>query len=374
MSDHRAVVVPVVPWKHAEADTLSVVFPFGSAGYKVVIKTDDWPADRRPQHVSGVPLGVYIPVDCIVPAGDPQFEFLGTTERQRRIKARKFRGVFSEGLLAAPPPAGFAVALGLLRRGLFLAAWAALRGWREGDDVTDVMGVKRYDPEAENPSPRTPGRRVVRWLRQTAVRLHLMRQSARTKADRDLFSPPGPRIPLYTDIENVKKYGYLLTPGEKVVVTEKIHGANMRATFRDGHLFIGSHRLWKYPPTIGVKDLWWRAAVNAKLEEKLAGFPDYVFFGEAFGFGVQDLTYGAKTDGDVWFRCFDIYDPAGHYLNATEARIVCDEIGIPMVPVVYEGPYDLEHLMALAEKPSALGGGRAILKLVASKYRLRKEA
>lgn len=406
MSDHRAVIVPVVTEKHPDADTLSIVQPFGPGGYNVVVKTADWHSRRHPQHVTGVPLGVYIPVDCIVPENDPQFAFLGTTARERRIKARKFRGVFSEGLLADVPPAGVAAAAALLRRGLFAAAWCALRGWRAGDDVTDVMGITRYQADADAvPAPKPLLRRLTRGLRQFAVSRGWVKESTRERRrPEETWAPPGSPIPRFTDIENVKKYGFLLQPGEEVVATEKIHGANMRAVVRDGQLYVGSHNLWRNPPEQEPGEpgkpawygssWWWTAAVNAGLAAKLAQVGgDFVFYGEAFGKGVQRLEYGAKDPGDIWFRCFAIYDTKlGHYLSFDDLIEMCATLGVPVVPVVYRGPYDLQHLKQLAEKPSLIGGGireglvitpvvercdrrhgRAIVKLISEKYRLKAD-
>src|ERR1035437_7205677 len=88
MSDHKCEVVPVVLEKHPNADSLSIVNVFDS--YEVCVRTDDW---------VGIDKGVYLPPDTVVPDTE-QFKFL---EGHLRIKARRFRGVDSYGLLVPVP-------------------------------------------------------------------------------------------------------------------------------------------------------------------------------------------------------------------------------------------------------------------------------
>lgn len=72
-------------------------------------------------------LCVYIEIDSTVP-DRPEFEFL--RERKFRVRTIKLRKQISQGL---------ALPLSILPQGKY----------KEGDDVTEVIGVKKYDPEGD---------------------------------------------------------------------------------------------------------------------------------------------------------------------------------------------------------------------------------
>ena len=161
-------------------------------GYQCVVRTADWQNGY---------LAVYIPPDSIVPFEEP-FKFLG--EDHLRVKARKLRGEISFGLLVPAPD-----------------------GAKIDDDMAGALGVVHYEPA-------TP-----------------------TSMGGDNVSAPPGVYPKY-DVENFKspKYNSIIKPGELVVITEKIHGANARFVCVDGIMYAGSRSNWKkYNPT----NLWWKA-------------------------------------------------------------------------------------------------------------------
>lgn len=160
MSTFKVEVVPVKLLPHPHADSLSIVKVFGENGYTVVVKTADW---------QGVDRGAYIPPDSVVPDA-PEYAFLGERDKDRRVTVRRFRDVYSEGLLM-PAPAGAAI----------------------GEDVAARMGVTHYEPPAT------------------------------TDTTGDAETPPLGVRPVY-DLEHHKRYGNLLRPGEDVVISEKLHG------------------------------------------------------------------------------------------------------------------------------------------------------
>jgi len=304
--------------KHENADTLSITQVFN---FPVIFRTGEY---------AGGDLAAYVPVDAVVPE-TPEWEFLGG---HRRIRAKRLRGVFSMGLLT-PAPSGAG----------------------EGDDVTEVLGITKYEP----PIPQEMG--------------------GECEAD------PG-FIPRYTDIENFLRYSDKIAPGSEVVITEKIHGANARFVHDGTRLWVGSHGQIKAP---SETNMWWRAARAAGLEEKLATVPGLVFYGEAYG-DVQDLKYGAGR-GQVFVRFFDVLNSKDRtYLDWEEAQALLAELELPGVPVLYRGALpDMTGLRALTETPSALAGnmregimirppveqwddeaGRVIFKLIAEQYLLRK--
>lgn len=70
--------------------------------------------------------------------------------------------------------------------------------------------------------------------------------------------------------------------------------------------------------------------------------------------GVQDLRYGL-SDGKVGFRLFDLLADAG-YLDHDSLVQAAEQMHLPMVPVLYRGPYDPELLRLLSSGPSTLAG------------------
>jgi RNA ligase (TIGR02306 family) len=283
MSSERVVsVVRIGPIeRHPNADRLSITRVHG--GYPVILRTGEF---------SEGDLAVYVPVDSMVPEGDPRWAFL---KGDRRIRAKKMRGVFSMGLLTAIEP-----------------------GFQLGQDVGAQLGITHYEPTLDNPAEDEP--------------------------DPGLF-------PTYTDIEPLRRWADILHPDEDVVMTEKVHGTNGRFVFSDGRLWCGSRTRWKRR---SPSSPWWSAAEHAGMEHKLARRPSVVVYGEVYG-RVQELRYGQPDH--VRFAAFDAFDlQTGRFLDYPDFVALMDELELPMVPVLYEGPWK-EAPEGLAEGPTVIGGG-----------------
>lgn len=111
-------------------------------GWEVVCNINDFkPGD----------LVVYCEIDSILPER-PAFEFL--RNRNFRIKTAKFKGQISQGICFT---------LDILPPG---------RDYKLGDDVTDLLGVKKYDPQTEaelkalEQNLNVKSKRIVRFLNQ----------------------------------------------------------------------------------------------------------------------------------------------------------------------------------------------------------------
>lgn len=271
---------------HPHADTLEIFRPHG--GYTVITKIGEYAEGD---------LVAYIPPDNVVPE-KPEYAFLwgdkAPTVKRRRIKAKKLRGIYSEGLLVKAPS-----------------------GASVGDNVASVLGVEHWEdiPECDRPQ---------------------------NHATRGRKAQNGPKTPRY-DIEPYKRYSRVLDPDEVVVVTEKIHGANARFTWTKhrfgnlplvGRLFkgtfwCGSRNEWKSGVTI-----WSKAAdLYPGIRRLCEAHPSYVLFGEVFG-DVQDLKYGLPA-GRVDFRAFDIFDGTNRkWLDWYATATICGNFDIPVVPVL----------------------------------------
>lgn len=372
MSTLECPVIPVVLEKHPNADSLSIVKVFG---WQVIVKTENFQT---------VNLAAYIPVNSLL-SNEPEFEGFV----QKRVKAIRLRGIYSEGILIPARP-----------------------HWKLNDNVVQELGVTKYEP----PEP---------ILMQTE----------------DTSAPDG--FHCYTEIENFRRYPDKFIVGEEVVITEKIHGANARflyvntqkspmipvtenetvlkrlllqacdslsaegiivilapvfknnelsiwyannSDFQFGQFYVGSHRNCK---KANERNLWWKAAFQYDLEDKLRHIPNHLVFGEVFG-NVQDLKYNAKPN-ELFLAIFDVF-AGNRYLDYDEFVSFAKNIEVPIAPLIYRGPWNPD-LISLTEGSSLWPGAnniregivirpvkerydpeikRVILKVVSQQYLLRK--
>ncbi|MEU5582270.1 RNA ligase (ATP) [Streptomyces huasconensis] len=304
---------------------------------------------------------VYIPEQAVLPAG--LIEELGLTGRlaggnRDRVKAVRLRGELSQGIVCRPAA---------------LADVDLARAAREGTDFAERLGITKWVP----PIPPT--------------------MSGDVEA--------APELLPWVDIENIQRYPDIFAPGEPVVVTEKLHGSACLVTYvaDSGRVHVSSKGFGAKSLALqeDPRNLYWRAvhghgvaAVAAKLAERL-GARRVGLFGEVYGEGVQDLSYGADGRRDtLGYAVFDVsaeIDGRVRWLDA--AKLLDGEL--PLVPRLYEGPYDADRVLELAsgretvsgrqlhlregvvirptaERHSPTTGGRAIAKAVSTAYLTRK--
>lgn len=341
--------------KLPNSDTLSVTTVFGEI--PVIIRTG--------QLVEGS-MAVYIPEEAMVPMTKPQFQGLGikTDKEIYRVKAVRLRGTYSEGLLVPLDHHRYP--------------------HKEGDCMAAEWGITHYvEPETNSGLNGKQG----------------------TQRAKDL-----PWAPKYS-VESILKNRDAIPEGEMVQVTEKLHGCNGRYVY-DGVLHVGSHNVWKKPIIKGSNiklkqfankmaslfgfskpfdltpvndDVWWSAAKELGLADKLKNYPKYVFYGEIYG-KVQDLKYG--VDG-VKFRVFDIYNAnTKEWESPQTVEYLCSLLDLPVVPVLYSGPYHKDTVDVMRSGKSILHSGtiregiviklldnkgrNSALKYVSEEYKLRK--
>lgn len=294
-------------------------------GWQCVVRTDEW---------SDGDLAVYVPPDSVIPDTEEIGRLGGMPGR---IRVMRLRGVISMGLLMRAPSDA-----------------------KEGDDLMEALGVVHYEP----PLPMSSGGEAERGP--------------------DGFFP-------HYDVENYRNSSYasLISVGEEVVITEKIHGGNSRFVWAEGRQWAGSRKEWK---ARSEKNLYWRVlARNPWLEKWCESHPGIAVYGEVFG-PVQNLKYGAQGN-DIFFAAFDILDERGAWLDYDDALTVGDGL-LQWVPLLYRGPFDEDAAKELAEGDSSVPGaahmregaiikpiherrcleiGRVQLKLVSNRYLAKKE-
>ncbi|MEV0180822.1 RNA ligase (ATP) [Streptomyces sp. NPDC050625] len=304
---------------------------------------------------------VYIPEQSVLPAG--LIEELGLTGRLAggnadRVKAVRLRGELSQGIVCRPKA---------------LADVDLARAAADGTDFAEALGITKWVP----PIPPT--------------------------MNGDVESAPD-LLP-WVDIENIQRYPGIFTAGEDVVLTEKVHGSACLLTYvaDEGRVFVSSKGFGAKSLALkeDPRNLYWRAVrghgvaeAAARLAERL-GARRVGIFGEVYGAGVQDLTYGADGRREtLGYAVFDVsaeIDGAVRWLDAVESL----EGELPLVPRLYEGPYDIDRVLEFAsgretvsgrglhlregvvvrsavERYSPVTGGRAIAKAVSPAYLTRK--
>lgn len=319
MSKHESIVLKIEKIEaHPDPETvnLGLVKVFGEGGYQCVVNKNQWKEGD---------LAAYIEPDTLVDGAREEFSFLNGTKppKKHRIKVKKLRGTWSEGLLI--PVSGFNV----------------------GDDVWGHFGLERYEPSMSRPNGR------------------------KANLDADFGTGGGwveapVRLPFQKyDIENFRKHSGLFVDGEDVVIMEKIHGCNFRAVFAEGQMYVGSQGGWRGQKinftmpdgTVVEKETsntWWEAVKqNPWIEQLCKDHQDKVFFGEAFG-QVQDLKYGA-TKNQVFLRVFDA-------LSLTERKFIdwfeFNRIVSPdwAAPVLYVGQFSKEIVAHCTDGASLIPG------------------
>ncbi|MFD1307725.1 RNA ligase (ATP) [Streptomyces kaempferi] len=304
---------------------------------------------------------LYIPEQSVLPPG--LIEELGLTGRlagssSDRVRAVRLRGELSQGIVCRPRA---------------LADVDLERAAADGTDFAETLGIVKWVP----PIPPTMSGEVE--------------------------SAPG-LLP-WVDIENIQRYPDIFAPGEPVVLTEKLHGSACLVTHLadEGRAYVSSKGFGAKSLALkeDPRNLYWRAVhghgvarAAARLAERL-GARRVGIFGEVYGAGVQDLSYGAHGRREsLGYAVFDVSAEIDGEVRWLDAAALL-EGELPLVPRVYEGPYTVDRVLDAAsgretvsgrglhlregvvirpatERYSPVTGGRAIAKAVSPAYLTRK--
>lgn len=350
MSDWNPQIVKIEKLeKHPDADALAIATVLGD--YPVIVKLGEFQEDDT---------AGYIPIDSIVP--DTQyFYFLcpkayekyedngeikqrqvgnkyeqgSVLEKYRIIKAKKIRGVYSQGMLVHndwagdhdPLPIGYAIA--------------------------DLIGLKKWEEEEEDNLPNA-------------------KKSRGGNAEK---APQGWAIPHY-DIDGLRKYISCLQDNEEIVLTEKLHGSNAAFCHDGEKLWVKSRNFYK---KMDEDDPWWDIAIRYDLVNKLSQFPMMVFFGELYG-NVKGFRYDCELIGGAMhskIKFFDIWDAnAMRYLDYDPFVAMVKEAGLESVPELFRGVWQGKELMyPYAEGKTTLGGKHVregfVLRTIKERFEMR---
>ena len=275
-------------------------------GWQVVVKKGEFKIND---------LVCYIQIDTVVPEL-PEFEFL--RERKFRVRTIKLRKQISQGLIVPLPPAK----------------------WKEGDDLTEVLGVKKYEKPDNNPEryekPRMPKKWHKKWI-------YLFKYNFLYKIfpslQKNQRSPFPKHLVSITDEERIQNMPQVLNQyaGKLFVVSYKLDGSSITIihskVFGKNKFRICSRRFELHD----TKNDWYRVFVDTEFKYEILklvkqfGTNDIIVQGEAIG----------KFNGNhhnlqrEQIRLFNIYIN-GKRLNQKEFLEVCIKNNIPHCPLYKE--------------------------------------
>lgn len=163
---------------------------------------------------------------------------------------------------------------------------------------------------------------------------------------------------IFYKMPNLKNEPDTINDGEEVYFAEKIHGTNCRFGVLptpekdDAKLYVGTHKTVRKQEY--EDDLYWSTIKSTIMKSQGIIIPGYVYYGEIYGKGIQDLWYGEPTPT---MRVFSIMDSNGEYLLPRQVMELCDTNNIPRVPfhrTTYQG---IEWAIAQSEKESEYWDG-----------------
>jgi RNA ligase (TIGR02306 family) len=348
---------------HLNADKLELI---AIGGYRAVA--------QKGIHSVGDTI-VYVPEDAVFTdleiADQLKVRDYLVGKEKNRVKAIKLRGQLSQGIVLP--------ARAVQELPAFLSNLGNPWPLQLGEDLAPYLKIEKY----EEPIPLHMEGVVRSW----------------------------PSFLPHYDIENVKRPEFLsvIEEGEEVVITEKVHGACVTVGWGPG--LEEGEPAYVCSKNLALKDAeantYWVTARKYDLVNKLLEMRDVMnharrdsgrpeiqnisIHGEVLG--VQDLKYGFNA-GNPGFAAFDIrldYE----YLAFEDFEKWCGVMGIPTVPVLYQGAFYYHMLEQICEMDSAIpydrkiregvvvkpvrerrhdesGLGRVVLKYVGSRYLLRK--
>lgn len=311
--------------KLASIQRIAEIKPIEGADLIQAYRIDGWwVVDKKGAYQVG-DLVTYIECDSFVPTELAPFLSKGKEPRiynsvkGERLRTIRLRKQISQGLLLplkGDGPSGVAYHI---TRPDGIHQYVV-----EGDDVTEVLGIQKWEPPPEFSHADAKG----------------LFPSFIPKTDQDRIQNIG------RNIEAAKAAGL------KFEVTEKLEGSSLTAFFYEGEFGVCSRNLELKP---SEDNTFWATAIRYGLEEKLRSLGrEIALQGELIGPGIQGNIYKLTQ---FEFHIFDVYDiREGKYLLPADRRALLDDLGLIHAPVV-ETEFELTtvpEMIKLADGLSAL--------------------
>ena len=300
-------VLNIIPIDGADVIELAVI-----QGWQCVIKKGEFNIGDT---------GVFFEVDSFLPI-DERYEFTRKTSYRQneyngegfRIKTIRMRGILSQGLFMP----------------MFI--FPEISGAHLGDDVTDLLGVKKWVV----PEFATSGG-IAKGNRPSGVKTS---DEIRIQSDPSLLEA---------------------LIGKPYYITTKLDGTSGTVYYLHGELGACSRN---YDIAEDEGALYWKPIYKYGLVDKIpeyigkSSYGSLVIIGEIVGPGIQKNRLGL-TEPDWYVFDAIVFDVAGgRYAKLAELQMITDELGLKMVPVEEAGEdfdYSMEELLEKAKGKYASG-------------------
>ena len=306
--------------KLATIECIKSVQPVPNADALDVVAVRGWQVVTKRNEFQVGDLAVYFEIDSFLPIR-PEFEFLRSSsfkcmgeEEGFRLRTVKLRKQISQGLVL--PVATFPE--------------LAEPTFSVGDDVTELLGVKKYEP----PIPASLSG-VVKGSFPSVI----------PKTDQER-------------IQNLWESYATTLQDVAFEETVKLDGSSMTVYVRDGEVGVCSRNLdLKCDNPDNPSNVLWRVALKLDLLNLLPQLNrNLAIQGELIGPNIQKNN--EKLTEHAWF-VFDVWDiDRQHYFSASERLAFARKLGLQHVPVVtdsiqvFRNFSSLEELLARADGPS----------------------
>jgi len=299
--------------KLASIRKISDIQPIKDADMIELVIVDGWKVvvAKNVNHKIG-DLVVYCEIDSFLPIKE-EFEFLRKSSYKKmddqegfRLKTIKLRGQVSQGLI------------------LPIHVLPLLEMVHEGQDVTEMLGIVKYEP----PIPAELSGKV-KGLFPSFLR----------KTDEERIQN------LSSEIETWKDTTFY--------VTEKLDGSSATFYYKDGEFGVCSRNLELLETE---ENTFWKFARQNDLENKMKDFGLNISIqGELIGEGIQGNPYKIKGQTVRFFNLFGI--DLQEYYSLPVFEGLCNRFGIKMVPILdknFKLPETVEDILKYADGKSEL--------------------
>ncbi|TWT91676.1 RNA ligase (ATP) [Neorhodopirellula pilleata] len=295
--------------KLATIRTVLETRPIEGADMIELAVVDGWKCVTKKGEFAAGDAVIYCEIDSFLPVRD-EFEFLRKSslkvmdDREGfRLRTVKLRGQISQGLLLAPSILG--------------------RSFNLGEDVTDELGIVKY----EAPIPACLGGDVVGGFPAFIA-----------KTDEERIQN------LAADFDSFR--------GHAFYVSEKIDGTSFTAFVHEEQFGVCG-RNWQLAED--ASNSHWRVVRDLDLRGRMKTLGrSLAIQGELVGPGIQKNRYALKAPTVFVFNVFDI--AASAYVHKAEMETICRELDLSIVPPLGEMivPDCLDAILTSAEGKSVL--------------------
>lgn len=298
--------------KLASIQKVLEVMPIQNADKVELIKILGWQCVVHKGQFKPGDLGCYIEIDSIVP-DIPCFEFM--KDRKFRVKTIKMRSVLSQGLFMSLED------LGLPKK------------CKEGDDVTNKLGITKWEPPEDTGSIYQNKKQKSLWWKMvyTLPFLKIFRKKCGSGAS---FPPYCPK----TDETRLQEFGTDFLEKYKdlqISISTKMDGSSTTFVWNKGKFSVASRNVWMIEKN---DSNFWKIVDLSRIDKavkQVFGKRNVCLQGELCGPGIQDNKYKFE---DLHFFLFGIYDTDKREyftpveLNETFFNLVFANANIDIVP------------------------------------------